>query len=184
MAEMTRVDFAQFAVRELVYPAGRRMARHAHEYSNVTVVVSGDLEETTDDGEHRGRSCSVLLKPAGTMHANYAIGRQGTRTVSVEMPALSPLAQELQSLQWQWLEDPETARAGLVLYRAFRGGSRGVPLARLPAAHGHGHGGVRTFAAPAARAASPQRDRALAGRDLQGSRTRATYAGCSPPRTS
>jgi AraC family transcriptional regulator len=130
MAEMTRVDFPQFAVRELVYAAGRRMARHAHEYSNVTVVVSGDLEETTDDGEHRGRSCSVLLKPAGTMHANYAVGRQGTRTVSVEMPGLSPLAQELQSLQWQWLEDPETARAGLALYRAFRGGSRAELEAR------------------------------------------------------
>ena len=124
MAEVRRVDFPEFAVRELVYAGGRRMPRHAHDYSNVTVVVSGDLEETTDEGEHRGRSCSVLLKPAGTVHANYAVARQGTRTVSVEPAASSPLAHAIQSLRWQWLEDPETARAGLTLYRAFRGGSR------------------------------------------------------------
>lgn len=124
MTERARADFADFAVRELVYAGGRRMPRHAHDYSNITVVISGDIEETTDVGEHRGRSCSVLLKPAGTMHANSIPGRQSTRTVSIEMPAASPLARELESLRWQWLEDPESARAAIVFYRAFRGGSR------------------------------------------------------------
>jgi AraC family transcriptional regulator len=122
MSEVSRADFSGFVVRELVYPAGRRMPRHAHDYSNVTVVVSGEMEETTDTAEHRGRSCSVLLKPAGTMHANFILGRQGTHTVSIEMRGLSPLSQELGSLQWQWLEDPESARAGLAFYRAFRSG--------------------------------------------------------------
>lgn len=123
MTELRRADFSRFAVRELAYAGGCRMPRHAHDYSNVTVVVSGEMEETTDDGEHRGRSCSVLLKPAGTMHTNYIIGRQGTRTVSVEMNAASPLATELRTLSWQWLEDPECARAGLALVRAFRSGT-------------------------------------------------------------
>jgi AraC family transcriptional regulator len=82
------------------------------------------MEETTDGGEHRGRSCSVLLKPAGTMHANHILGRRGTRTVSVEVGDASPLAAGLRELSWQWLEDPESARAGLDLLRAFRGDSR------------------------------------------------------------
>src|SRR5688500_16486151 len=122
MSEVCRADFRGFVVRELVYPAGRRMERHAHDYSNITVVVSGDMEAPTDTREHRGRSCSVLLKPAGTMHANHVLGRQGTRTVSIEMRGPSPLATELRSLSWQWLEDPVSARAALAFYRAFRGG--------------------------------------------------------------
>ncbi len=123
MTELCRAGFAQFEVRELVYAAGRRMARHAHDYSNITVVISGDIEETTDVGEHRGRSCSVLLKPAGTMHANYIPGRQGTRTVSIEIGATSPLSREMEALPWQWLEDPESARAAIAFYRAVRAGT-------------------------------------------------------------
>lgn len=115
---MINIEFAQFRVRELVYAAGRRMERHAHDYSNVTVVIRGDLEETTDCGEHRGRAGSVLLKPAGTMHANYVIG--GTRTVSVEMHDASLLG----GYPWQWLEGPDCARAALALVAAMQGTTR------------------------------------------------------------
>jgi AraC family transcriptional regulator len=117
--ERCRIDFPRFAVRELVYACGYRMAPHAHDYSNLTVVVSGDIEETTGTAQHRGRSCSVLLKPAGTVHSNYILGRRGTRTVSIELHA-----DELQALPWQWLEDPDSARAALALYSAYRSGSR------------------------------------------------------------
>jgi AraC family transcriptional regulator len=117
--ERCRIDFPRFAVREIVYACGARMAPHAHDYSNLTVVVSGDIEETTDTGEHRGRSCSVLLKPAGTIHSNYVLGRRGTRTISIELHS-----HELQALPWQWLEDPDSARAALAFYAAYRTGSR------------------------------------------------------------
>ncbi|HYK03357.1 MAG TPA: helix-turn-helix domain-containing protein [Thermoanaerobaculia bacterium] len=120
MSEVCRADFEQYSVRELVYPGGRRMPRHAHGYSNLTVVVSGEIDETTDDGEHRGRSCSVLLKPAGTMHSNSIPGRQGTRTVSIELKPASPLAKQLR--RWEWIETPDTARAALAFYAAFRSG--------------------------------------------------------------
>jgi AraC family transcriptional regulator len=117
--ERSRIDFPHFAVRELVYPTGCRMAPHAHGYSNLTVVVSGDIEETTDVAQHRGRSCSVLLKPAGTLHSNYILGRRGTRTVSIELHR-----DELQAIPWQWLEDAESAKAALAFYTAFRAGTR------------------------------------------------------------
>ncbi|HEX7153768.1 MAG TPA: helix-turn-helix domain-containing protein [Thermoanaerobaculia bacterium] len=110
--ELHRCEFGGFVVREVGYAAGGRMPRHAHDFSNVTAVISGEMEETTDAAQHRGRSCSVLLKPAGTMHENVWLGRRGTRTVSVEFRGASPI------VAWQWLEDPETARAALALIAA------------------------------------------------------------------
>ena len=119
MNELTRIDFRDFVVREMGYAAGRRMPRHAHDFSNVTAVISGEMEETADAGQHRGRSCSVLLKPAGTMHSNYWMGRRGTRCVSVEFRfGNGP------EMRWQWVEDAATARAALALTAALRGSSR------------------------------------------------------------
>jgi AraC family transcriptional regulator len=124
MTEIRRIEFPQFVVREVGYAAGGRMERHAHDFSNVTAVITGEMEETTDAGEHCGRSCSVLLKPGGTMHRNVWRGRRGTRTVSVEIREDSPLASEVRSRTWQWLEDPDVARTALALDAAVHGASR------------------------------------------------------------
>ncbi|HEX8410790.1 MAG TPA: helix-turn-helix domain-containing protein [Thermoanaerobaculia bacterium] len=119
MAELSRIDFRDFVVREVGYAAGHRMPRHAHDFSNVTAVISGEMEEIADAGEHCGRSCSVLLKPAGTMHSNYWMGRRGTRCISVEFRfGNGP------ELAWQWIEDAATARTVLALTAALRGSSR------------------------------------------------------------
>lgn len=115
--ELLRVELPCFTVREIGYPAGGRMGRHAHDYSNVTAVISGEMEERTEGTEHRGRACSVLVKPAGTPHENYWLGRRGTRTVSIEL-------KETVLDSWRWLEDAETARAALALAAAMRGTSR------------------------------------------------------------
>lgn len=104
-------------VRENGYAAGGRMGRHAHDYSNVTAVISGEMEERTEGREHRGRACSVLVKPAGTLHENHWLGRRGTRTVSIEM-------KDTLLDSWRWLEDAETARAALALAAAMDGSSR------------------------------------------------------------
>lgn len=116
--ELQRVELPRFVVRENGYPAGGRMGRHAHDYSNITAVISGEMEERTESAEHRGRTCSVLVKPAGTQHENYWVGRRGTRTVSVELHDGTQLD------TWRWLEDPETARAALALADAIHGSSR------------------------------------------------------------
>ncbi len=117
MTELHRVVFPQFVVRQNGYPAGGRMGRHAHDYSNVTAVLCGEMEERTESAEHRGRACSVLVKPAGTSHENHWLGRRGTRTVSVELKGA-------QFDAWRWLEDAETARAALALAAALHGSSR------------------------------------------------------------
>ncbi|HVE73039.1 MAG TPA: helix-turn-helix domain-containing protein [Thermoanaerobaculia bacterium] len=117
MTELHRAEFPRFVVREVGYAPGGRMGRHAHDYSNVTAVISGEMEERTETGEHRGRSCSVLVKPAGTLHENRWLGRRGTRTVSIEL-------RDTRLDAWRWLEDAETARAALALAAAMRGCSR------------------------------------------------------------
>ena len=117
MTELRRAEFSRFVVREVGYPAGGRMGRHAHDYSNVTAVISGEVEERTEGAEHRGRACSVLVKPAGTLHENYWLGRRGTHTVSIEL-------QDTPFDAWRWLEDADTARAALALAVAMRGSSR------------------------------------------------------------
>lgn len=124
MGELLRVEFERFVVREVGYAAGERMRRHAHDYSNVTAVVTGEMDEVTDAGTHRGRACSVLLKPAGTMHENVWLGRRGTRTVSVEFRGRTDVG------PWLWLETPRTARAALELLAALRGSSRELVEAR------------------------------------------------------
>lgn len=115
--ELQHVELPRFIVREIGYAAGERMDRHAHGYSNVTAIISGEMEERTESSEHRGRACSVLVKPAGTLHENHWLGRRGTRTISIEMKD-TPLD------AWRWLEDSETARAALALAAAMRGSSR------------------------------------------------------------
>ena len=118
MAELLRVDFPRFRVREVGYAAGGRMERHAHGFSNVTAVISGEMEETTEAEEHRGRSCSVLLKPRDTAHRNRWLGRRGTRCVTIEFTDAWDVA------SWQWIESAGAARATLTLLRALRGASR------------------------------------------------------------
>ena len=124
--ELQRVELAGFVVREVGYAAGGRMGRHAHDFSNVTAVITGEMEERTASAEHLGRACSVLVKPAGTAHENHWLGRRGTRTVSIEL-------RDMHLDAWRWLEDPETARAALALADAMRGSSRELVESRAMA---------------------------------------------------
>jgi AraC family transcriptional regulator len=112
--EIRRVEFPQFVVRECVYPAGLHLPRHAHDYSNVTIVVGGDMEESAAAGEHRGHAFSVVTKPAGSEHENR-VGRAGTRTLAVELRR--PVGG-----RWSWFEEPEVVRAAVSLVRAWRAG--------------------------------------------------------------
>jgi AraC family transcriptional regulator len=114
--ELARLDCGDFTVRTVAYAAGERMPRHAHEYSNITAVISGDLTEIVDVGEHRGQTSAVLIKPAGTEHETLAFGRRGTVTVTVQM--MRPMA------QWAWFQDPASARSSVALFLSLAGNRR------------------------------------------------------------
>jgi AraC family transcriptional regulator len=104
------MELPPFVLRESVYSAGLRLARHAHDYSNVTVIVGGEIDESTPDGEHRGRAFSVVFKPAGCEHENR-VGRDGARTLVIEMRGDAGGG-------WAWFEEPCVVRAAIALVRS------------------------------------------------------------------
>jgi AraC family transcriptional regulator len=114
--EVRRRELGDFVVREVVYSPGERMQRHAHEFSNVTVVVSGQIDELSAGGDHRGRAGSVVLKPAGCEHEN-GVGGRGARTVTVELRH-GGIAAEVGGRAWSWFEQPAVVKAAVALCRA------------------------------------------------------------------
>jgi AraC family transcriptional regulator len=120
-----------FIVRDVAYAPGTSLPRHAHEVGNISTVVAGEIEETTDFGEQLGRSCSVVVKPAGTVHANRVRGRAVVRILCVELNPQSPCAIDLSARRWQWLSGNDSARAACDLYRAFRFARSGDQLEAL-----------------------------------------------------
>ena len=119
-AEWGRFEYPDFVVRGVAYPAGLRMPRHDHSYANVTAVMRGEIIEETDSSEHRGRSCSVVVKPAGTPHSNHAIGPGPVITIAVELRAGSALSSQIRGASWSWFEEADTVRSAIALRHAMR----------------------------------------------------------------
>ncbi|HSP15037.1 MAG TPA: AraC family transcriptional regulator [Thermoanaerobaculia bacterium] len=118
---MLTAGFADFIVRERVYSAGTRLPRHSHEYSNVSIVTGGEIAEAAEGGEHEGRCCSVVMKPARSEHENR-VGRNGARTLTIEVRTTSALAPEIAARTWTWFEHAPITRAGLALRCAVENG--------------------------------------------------------------
>lgn len=59
------------------------MAPHAHETHGVSVVLRGILEETSGRASEQATAGSVVIKPAGTVHANR-FGPRGARLLAIE----------------------------------------------------------------------------------------------------
>src|SRR5689334_12433687 len=112
--ETRRHAFDSFVVRENLYLAGQRMPRHAHAHSNVTAVIRGEMIEETDCDEHRGRSSSVLLKPAHTPHTNTFQGAVSTISIEFDARSRDPIA------AWRWIEEADVALDALRLRDAVR----------------------------------------------------------------
>ena len=105
-----RVDFPQFIVRDCVYRAGLRMPRHSHDYSNVSVIVAGEIDEACGGGEYRGHPFSVVFKPAGSEHENR-VGKAGARVLTIE------LRRDVDR-RWTWFDEPEIVRSAIAVVRA------------------------------------------------------------------
>ncbi len=113
--ELMRLELRDFVVREIVYSPGLRMPRHAHDYSNVTVLIAGEIEEAAPGGRHRGRPGSVVLKPAGCEHENGVSGF-GARTLTIELRR-GAMAAEVANRNWSWFEQAAVVRAAVALCR-------------------------------------------------------------------
>lgn len=113
------LEVGPFRIRRIDYPPGLRQPEHSHAAFSMTVLLAGDIYETTRTGEALGSALSVVVKPAGVRHANE-VGPRGARTVQVAF--LPEVAEEL------------TDGAGLGGWRWQHGGPACAPLLGLAGA--------------------------------------------------
>lgn len=100
-----------FRVREITYPPRIRQAPHAHERTGITLVLGGGIRETVGRKEEIGRVLSLVVKPAGVIHADE-VGPEGARTIQVlldrKVEGLGP---------WRWMHAGAGVRGFLALRR-------------------------------------------------------------------
>lgn len=97
------------------YRANECHPRHAHACTTITLLVRGDLEESVGSRVRVAHPMSVVVKPAGTEHADV-FGPSGATTLQVTLAAadVPPGDPGLCSLGlWRWLDAP--AATGVLL---------------------------------------------------------------------
>ena len=122
---MVRREFSGsgFRVRELCYPPGFRQAAHSHDEDGVTLVLGGGILETVDRREEVATCLSVVVKPAGVVHADQ-VGPRGARTLQILFdrdPALDREGRDFDLGGWRWIHAGPGARPLIALHRALNG---------------------------------------------------------------
>ncbi|MDX1623621.1 MAG: AraC family transcriptional regulator [Gemmatimonadota bacterium] len=114
-----------FRVQEIHYPPDYRQAPHAHDTTGITLVLGGEIRETASRREEEASSLSVVVKPAGTVHADR-VGPRGAWTVRVEILDEKALLGDARDLgPWRWLHAGPGVRPLLGLRRALAGDPAG-----------------------------------------------------------
>jgi AraC family transcriptional regulator len=80
---LRRIEGPGLSICEVSYAPGTTMQAHAHENSNVSLVIQGSFEERIGDTLYRLGPGSVVVKPGGTIHANR-YGPTGARAMVIE----------------------------------------------------------------------------------------------------
>jgi AraC family transcriptional regulator len=77
---------------------------HRHDTSSVTIILGGEIYETTRNDAVTGSALSVVVKPPGVLHAD-TVGPQGARTLQVAFPleSMPHLDDSLALERWRWL---------------------------------------------------------------------------------
>lgn len=123
-----------FRIRRIDYPPGLRQPRHSHDAASVTVLLAGDIRETTRAGEATGAALSVVVKPAGVEHTDE-VGPRGARTLQVAFfpEVAKELAEEAGAPgtvldRWRWLHGAPASGPLLGLARALRSDAAGAEM--------------------------------------------------------
>jgi AraC family transcriptional regulator len=80
----TTWNTTRLAFDESIYPPGHAQAVHDHEYANISIVLSGSIEERVGRRCHEGVAGHVVFKPAGIPHANRCRS-SGARLFRIEI---------------------------------------------------------------------------------------------------
>lgn len=114
-----------FRLRQIDYPPGFRQAPHAHDTTGITLVVDGSFRETARGREEHASALSVVVKPAGTVHADQ-VGPRGARTIAVQIDDETALLERADGLgAWRWLHAGPGVRPLVGLGRALRDPTNG-----------------------------------------------------------
>lgn len=110
-----------FHIRRIDYPPGWSQSPHSHGSVGMTVVLTGDIRESTRFGEATGSALSVVVKPAGVRHADV-VGPRGARTLQV---AFAPdgagrLSDHAGLEHWRWIDAGPASAQLLSLARVVR----------------------------------------------------------------
>ncbi len=108
---------------EATYPGGLFVPPHSHTTANATIILTGELSETSQGCTRQCRPGSVVLKPAGTIHSNK-FSPSGARTLVIEVLANEASVPSFHSaLGWDyhWVSSGALTRAMVHLFQAFRG---------------------------------------------------------------
>ena len=91
-------------INRFTYKAQQELSDHSHDHTQVTMVVSGTMEEMVNGQRQFYGPLDILIKPAGTVHSND-FGVRGADTIQF-------------SLDPEWLDESPELRA-LCQYRSF-----------------------------------------------------------------
>ena len=64
------------------YVPGTRQAAHVHDFTSLSLLVRGTVEERAACLEHRGVAGDVIVRPAGTLHEDL-FGEAGAKTLTL-----------------------------------------------------------------------------------------------------
>src|SRR5262245_23328842 len=103
-----RLSLPMFEVTEVDYSGGVTQPGHHHERSVASLVIKGTLSETVGTRTEAARAASLVVKPAGTDHAD-AYDPPGVRILSItfDRRLLGLLPEGGRSLHWwRWWHGP------------------------------------------------------------------------------
>ena len=75
-------SFSQSAIIDVFYDAHKFTPDHVDEYHRISLILSGQLKESSGNQEEYAQSGSLVVKPKDVNHENI-FGPQGTRILSV-----------------------------------------------------------------------------------------------------
>lgn len=116
-------------IRDMQYASGFRYTRHAHDEVQVSVVVRGAMREDVAGSVHTVQPGDVIVKPAGTLHADEF---DGTRIICIDFPSEEI---DLPLREYAWHRGDRRSAAGLrMAVRFLRGDDVAVDVDELLAA--------------------------------------------------
>jgi AraC family transcriptional regulator len=116
------------AIRRNRYSPGERHQRHAHGYTNISLVLSGALVERVGTAEEYAGPLSVVVKPADTEHIDE-FGPSGATLLQLRVPDEwnASFGRDVHPTRhWRWVRSLSTARWMLRIARRGENTSAGA----------------------------------------------------------